>query len=317
MIRTDFSVEPASWSADEAELHALRHEIFVVEQGVPEEEEIDEFDAGAAHVIARDAQGHAIGTGRLIAPGRIGRMAVLREWRGRGVGEAILRSLLERARERHLATVEIHAQSHALAFYEKAGFVAFGEPFDECGIMHRHMRIAIAAPVAPPRAAPAADASTVLASTDAESARAAVLAVIRSLRRELVIFSRDLEAGVYGHPEVLEALKHAVIAHPNTRVRILVLDPQRARSDGNRLIDLAQRLSSIFAFRTPTEEVDRQYAGCYLASDGGAWFERPLASRFDGEGSSQGRARVAQWLEHFNPIWERAEPTAELRELGL
>jgi predicted GNAT family N-acyltransferase len=317
MINAEFIVEPANWSADLTELRAIRTEVFVHEQAVPEDEEWDELDAVSQHVIARDDAGKAIATGRLTPKGTIGRMAVLREWRGKGVGEAVLRVLLEQARARHHEHIEIHAQSHAIAFYERAGFAAHGEEFDECGIAHRHMRIALA-PLdrASPPGLPANEAHE-LSCIDRESARAATLAVIATARRELCVFTRALDADVFDDGEVLDALKQLAIGGPHTRIRFLAQDPLRARAEGNRLVALAQRLTSVFAFRTPVEEVDRQYAGSYVLSDRGAWFERPLASRFDGEGSSYAPGRCAQWRESFNGIWERSEPCAHLRRLDI
>ncbi|HPG94923.1 MAG TPA: GNAT family N-acetyltransferase [Dokdonella sp.] len=318
MINDGFHVEPATWSVDMADLRAVRIAVFVVEQAVPEDEEWDELDALSEHVVARDPDGRPIGTGRLTAKGTIGRMAVLREWRGRGVGEALLRVLLERARERHFNRIEIHAQTHAIAFYERAGFAAYGEEFDECGIMHRHMRIDIPPAGAPERSTPAPGSpSHVLTSTDRETARAAILAVVATARRELCLFTRDLDPDLFENNEVLAAVKQVALGGPHARIRILVQEPARARADGHRLIALAQRLTSVFAFRTPVEEIDRQYAGSFLISDRDAWFERPLASRFDGEGSSHGPGRNAQLLESFNAIWERSEECAEMRRLEI
>jgi hypothetical protein len=76
-------------------------------------------------------------------------------------------------------------------------------------------------------------------------------------------------------------------------------------------------LTSCFAFRSPVEEIDRQYAGCFVVSDRGAWFERSLASRFDGEGSTHGPGRKAQLQDMFNAIWERSEESAEMRRLEI
>jgi predicted GNAT family N-acyltransferase len=84
MDATGFHVEPASWEADRDELLRIREQVFVVEQNVPVEDERDALDPGSRHVLAHDADGRAIGTGRLTARHTIGRMAVLAEWRGRG-----------------------------------------------------------------------------------------------------------------------------------------------------------------------------------------------------------------------------------------
>lgn len=317
MISAEFHIEPATWPVDMADLRAVRSEVFVLEQAVPEEDEWDEFDAVSRHVVARDASGKAIGTGRLTPQATLGRMAVLREWRGKGVGEAMLRVLLEMARERHFPQVRIHAQSHALAFYERAGFVAHGEEFEECGILHRHMDIDIQPLADPDRKPQATVDSVLLESHDRDSARAAMLHVIATARRDLCIFVRELEAGMFDHADVLEALKQLAISDALARIRFLLLEPSRARTDANRLVALSHRLTSVFAFRTPVEEVDRQYPGCFVVSDRGAWFERPLASRFDGEGSTHGPGRRAQLHDRFNAIWERSEECAEFRRLEI
>ncbi|HET9033986.1 MAG TPA: GNAT family N-acetyltransferase [Dokdonella sp.] len=317
MINTDFTVEPATWSVDLADLRAVRNEVFVVEQEVPEEDEWDELDAQSQHVLARDPDGRPIGTGRLTPHGKIGRMAVLSDWRGRGVGKAILRVLLEQARARHFEQIEIHAQSHATAFYERAGFTAYGEEFDECGIMHRHMRISLAAIEKPERTLPSANESNLLTSSDRESARAATLAVLESARREVCIFTRDLDPDLLDHSDILEAIKQVAISGPHVQIRILVMESERARVETPRLIALAQRLSSVISLRTPVETIDRRYAGSFLVNDRSAWFERPLASRFEGEGSTYAPGRTAQFQETFNEIWERSEDYVEMRRLEI
>lgn len=319
MIPTDFSIEPATWEVDMADLRAVRHTVFVIEQAVPEDEEWDEHDARSHHVIARDSAGHAIGTGRLTSLRTIGRMAVLREWRGRGVGEVLLRALLERARELHLSEVELHAQVHAIPFYERAGFTAFGDEYDECGIRHRSMRMQLDAPAGrePMPAGEAEGKGETWLTTTRDEARAAILAVIGGARRELAVMSRDLDAELFEHADVLEALRQLAVGTPNARIRFLVLEPARASGSAHRLIALGQRLSSMFAFRAPVEEIDRQYPGAFIANDRGGWYERALATRHDGEGASHARARTAQLLARFDEVWERSEPAAEMRRLEI
>lgn len=130
---------------DVDELYALRHEVFVVGQDVPEDMERDAFDDAALHAAAR-VGGVLVGTGRLLAPGvvaedaTIGRLAVTASARGRGVGAAVLDLLESLARERGWPVVELHAQTHALGFYDRAGYVPFGGVYDEAGIEHQSMR---------------------------------------------------------------------------------------------------------------------------------------------------------------------------------
>ncbi len=318
MIVENFRVEPATWIADAAELRAVRTEVFVLEQDVPEEDEWDELDERSHHVVARDADSRAIGTGRLTPQRTIGRMAILRDWRGKGVGAAILRVLIERARELHHESVELHAQTHAIPFYEKHGFVAFGDEYDECGIPHRNMRLELGAAMRRP-SAPLAPETEVEPWTSAtrEEARAAILGVLESARREVAILTRDLDPDLFEHADVLEALKQVALERQNARIRVLVYDPARASMLAHRVITLTQRLSSVFAVRTPVEEVDRQYAGAFIVNDRDGCFERPLASRFEGEGNRHAPARTAQLLSQFNQVWERSIPAEELRRLEI
>ena len=137
-----FSVRIADWSRDHAVLQAIRQEVFILEQNVPEAEEWDERDATCNHVLAVSGGGVPIGTGRLLSDGsgaRIGRMAVLKPWRGHGVGRALLLKLMAMACEQRYSEIRLHAQTHALEFYRKRGFMPQGAEFMEAGIPHYEM----------------------------------------------------------------------------------------------------------------------------------------------------------------------------------
>jgi predicted GNAT family N-acyltransferase len=136
-----FTVRVASWSDDPAVLQALRRAVFVIEQNVPENLEWDEADAVSLHALALDADGLPVGTGRLLPDGHVGRMAVVRERRGEGAGRALLVFLIDQARRQGLRSLQLHAQTHAIGFYERQGFVVQGGEFLEAGIPHRLMMI--------------------------------------------------------------------------------------------------------------------------------------------------------------------------------
>jgi predicted GNAT family N-acyltransferase len=135
----EFGVEAGSWSELGGQARQIRDAVFVEEQKVPRDIEWDEHDSPSRHVIARDSDGGAIGTGRLLPDGHIGRMAVLADWRGKGVGRALLERLLEEARLRGHAHLALHAQTRASGFYRRFGFVEEGPEFMEAGIPHRTM----------------------------------------------------------------------------------------------------------------------------------------------------------------------------------
>ncbi|MET9905955.1 GNAT family N-acetyltransferase [Streptomyces sp. NPDC006476] len=148
-----YDVRIAEDPADLEACFAVRKEVFVGEQGVPEDIEYDAYDAVALHVLAVRDDGVPLGTGRLLhgeaaAPkvdgdlsvGSLGRLAVTREARGLGVGVALVRAIEDAARARGLTAVDLHAQTHALGFYERLGYAAYGPEYPEAGIPHRAMR---------------------------------------------------------------------------------------------------------------------------------------------------------------------------------
>ncbi|MET9443897.1 GNAT family N-acetyltransferase [Streptomyces sp. NPDC006610] len=151
-----YTVRVAEDAADREACFAVRKQVFVAEQGVPEDIEYDAYDAGALHVLAVREDGVPLGTGRLLygdgvaaktggdpAVGSLGRLAVAKEARGLGVGVALVRAIEDAARARGLAAVDLHAQTHALGFYERLGYEAYGPEFPDAGIAHRAMRRAL------------------------------------------------------------------------------------------------------------------------------------------------------------------------------
>ena len=134
-------IELGDWTSMRAHAEPVRFAVFVEEQQVPAEIELDEFDPLSMHALAFDAQGRVLGTGRLLPDGHIGRMAVLPQARGAGVGSALLQVLMQAARARGEREVLLSAQTHAIAFYARFGFVAEGEEYDDAGIPHRMMRL--------------------------------------------------------------------------------------------------------------------------------------------------------------------------------
>jgi predicted GNAT family N-acyltransferase len=153
MTSPSYAVRVAEEAADREACFAVRREVFVAEQGVPEDLEYDEFDAVAVHVLAVREDGVPLGTGRLLygeraaertggdpSVGSLGRLAVTKEARGLGLGAVLVRAVEDAARARGLAVVDLHAQTHALGFYERLGYEAYGPEYLEAGIPHQGMR---------------------------------------------------------------------------------------------------------------------------------------------------------------------------------
>lgn len=136
-----FSVSLVTWHDGEPLLRAIREAVFVREQHVPEELEWDGLDEQCRHALALSLSGEAIGCGRLLADGHIGRIAVLPHWRKRKVGTAIMEALIDEARSRGHPQVEVDAQTYAIPFYHTFGFSEFGDEFMDAGLPHKKMRL--------------------------------------------------------------------------------------------------------------------------------------------------------------------------------
>lgn len=302
MTTADVHVEVVDYATALQDLRRVREAVFIEEQGVPRDLEQDALDPLCHHVIARDAGGAPIGTARLTPDHRIGRMAVLSAWRGRGVGEALLRALLAEARQRQWPAVSLHAQVDAEPFYARHGFLPEGDRFFEAGIEHQGMRRVLGG-----------------TATIAHRAEAVAIttAVIVQARRSLVIYSRALDPGLWDAPPVLDALRRFATHRTGVQVQVLLQDaatPQHALAP---LIGLGQRLPSVFAFREVQDPVDLPYAAAFVANDDHGYYHRPLGHRFDGEAGLEHAGRARQLRDEFTQMWERARPVTEFRALGL
>lgn len=131
-----FTIRSATWRADQSEIAFVRRQVFIIEQKIPESEEWDDADGNSSHVLVFSEKRDVVGTGRIEPTGKIARLAVLAEFRGQGVGSLMLTRLVEEARQLGFSQVFLHAQTHALNFYKKFGFVSDEEIFSEGGIPH-------------------------------------------------------------------------------------------------------------------------------------------------------------------------------------
>jgi predicted GNAT family N-acyltransferase len=325
-----FRVDAVDYTAAAADLHAVRHGVFVLEQSVPATLERDAADPHCLHVLARDAVGTPIGAARLVPPfvavngcvgapdasdaahppaprgedplPRIGRMAVLRDWRGCGVGEAMLTTLEDLARQRGWTRLALHAQAPAIRFYARLGYLPDGPRFHEAGIEHQAMQRDLAGSVA---------------IDTREAAIATVVALAHRTRRRLRIYSRALDPGLFDAPEALEAVRRLAVRGGGIEIRILLQDAATPQRDLAPLLALSQRLPSVVLLREVDDPVDNAYPSAFVSNDAGGFYFRPLGQRFDGEADLAAPGRARQLGDEFDRAWERARPCSELRALGL
>ena len=297
----------AHYPADLERLRAVREPVFVVEQHCPIEEEWDALDATSLHVLALNERDEPVATGRLTPDHKIGRMAVLADYRGGGVGALIMERLIELARQRGDGELSLSSQVHAIPFYERFGFIADGPEYLDANIPHRMMH----------RALPAASPTGVISFDRGLSARACVIDLLRAARHRIGICTMALDPGLLDHDAVVALIKRVAMSGRGARVQIMVEDITPALQAGHRLIDLAQRLSSLIEIRRADRRNDPEFGPAVVLNDCGGWLRRPDPVRFDGEAHLADRPRAQEMWRAFDRSWDRAQAETAVRALKL
>jgi predicted GNAT family N-acyltransferase len=319
-IDGDFQVEICDWAneTDREALIGVRENVFVLEQHVPRDMEIDDDDPRSVHALARAQDGAPIGSGRLTPEGSIGRVAVLRAWRGCGVGTMLLQSLLDQARTRRLTTVYIHAQRDAVPFWLQHGFASVGEEFEEAGIPHITMQRALDGVPDPERhEAPMPPAPVALRAATREELIDTTLHLLAGARHSMCVRVRELHPLLLNDTACLVELRRLAISGRGASIRILVEDLTRALQEGTRLLELAQRLSSVIEMRRPVEPADLAYGSAFMCVDSCGYLFRPQENEMVAVGSTYAPGRHAELMRLFEEVWARSEPWPELRALGI
>jgi len=298
MNTSSFQIEIVDYAASYTELRAVRDAVFVVEQQVPEALERDALDSLSQHVIARDAAGQAIGTARLSADGIIGRMAIVAAWRGKQVGTALLNALLEQAKIKNLEAVQLHAQTHALDFYARHGFLPIGEVFVEAGIEHQQMRRRL-------------DGAMRLVNLAQRTA--ATAAVIWRSRRQVLLYVRASDTALLAQPLVVQCLRRMATARAPRSIYV-ILHEADVQILPPPLFALIQRLPGVFQVRqllTGDHPADMDSSISNEAGDSAAW------NAESGSLALNTPALSRQQRELFQYAWEQAQACDALRVIGF
>ncbi len=139
----EFYIKQVTWATHEVQLRQIRQRVFVVEQSVPITLEWDGLDENAQHLLALNQQQQVLGCARIIGDGSIGRMAVVQEMRGCGIGQALLIAAINIYKQQCLEKVTLSAQTHAIGFYQKAGFAVVSDVYLDANIPHVDMQLKI------------------------------------------------------------------------------------------------------------------------------------------------------------------------------
>lgn len=314
-----YSVRRADWEQDQPALKALRLAVFVHEQAVPEAMEWDGLDDAAVHLLAESDAGAIIGTARLLPSGQIGRLAVVADWRERGVGTHLLAELLRIADHESFPPPFLNAQVKATSFYEKLGFGAVGDRFEEAGIAHQrmvfeHPRLPLILDL---QTRMLARTSGLLRLEDPRLLQPAVAAMAAQARRELRLLTTDLEPILYDQTAFLEQVKRLAVARRgHLPVRILLMDAEPPLRRGHRLLELSRKLSSAIQIQAVPAEFIEQCDQYLLADDSGYCLRR-CASPTRALVDFNAVASVRRMQRGFEQLWAQGAVHSGLRRLYL
>lgn len=298
-------IDQVHWSQHWRELTELRRRVFVEEQSVPVELELDEHDFSARHWLAWYGQ-EPVGTVRLLSDGHIGRMAVAADYRERGIGRALLHHALEGALEMGLTKVELAAQLQAIDFYRKEGFKPVGGLFVDAGIDHQRME----RPLRLERRL-GEDGKKFHIDKLSES----VLAVCSLAQRQLRIFCHSLESEYYGQERLIEIISELARKHRDSEVRVLICDDRPLREGRHPLVDLSHRLSSSLQIRISRPEQRSDFREYFLVADKEAIVAYSMNRSGRGWGGFNERAKAKEYCEQFDRLWHLSSPSPWLKKL--
>jgi len=313
------SIEQTSWQSSREILEAIRREVFIDEQQVPDNEEVDDLDPQAIHWIAWGEQDIPMATARLVN-NKIGRMAVLKPFRKKGVGSSILRAILKYGIEQKFAELILDAQVRALPFYKDNGFVVTGREFKDAGIAHVPMAIDLNKYIHRRFEPNLADINEELRqhlelNTSEDFAKAALTLVDHS-DRAIKIFSKHLDPRVYDNEAFCSSIHRLATNHPNARVQLLVRDSSWLGRHFHRLVETQHRLQSRIELRCLTPEIEIQHQEFMTGDDSSVLY-------FVNPGHYQGYLCLYSPIEarrlntEFDSLWSHSEPDPQVRKLYI
>lgn len=316
------------WATHGEQLRGIRARVFIEEQGVPKDLEWDGLDEDAHHFIALNSIGLAIGTSRLLPTGQIGRMAVLTDQRGKGIGRQLLDAAVRHAIGIGMPRVFLHAQRHAEGFYRKAGFLPTGLEMTEAGIPHLEMDM-----VLPVRFEPLANdqrpslinpqrrsddvRDSAYQSFDSEhECVESALAVVETARRTVLILSPTLDAALFGNARMISSVSKLARRSRSAIVRVLLEDPKSIAEAAHPLLELARRLPSKIDMRRLPDN-DAPLRRSFVVVDGEAVWIQPDRDAYAGWSNTYDRIEARRLVEEFTALYERSAEDPHLRLLSL
>lgn len=341
----EIDVSVVDWLNTQA-LRDIRQRVFIEEQGVPEALEWDADDHTAVHFLIR-TEIEPLGTARLLDDGHIGRVAILPAWRGKGLGERLMREVMAYAQTLGMTELQLSAQVQAQGLYQRLGFVVSSEPYMEAGILHVAMRwqaesldgflesselpsiefespgrFSIHNPPAPPQLRHSADLpyqlgeQTELIELDETNALDHLCHMLGQIRRKINIYAADQAIWLFNRRDVLSAMEQLIARQPKCRIRILLQDAGKPFLQGHSLLNLMHRFPSLVEIRKQHPEREKS-TQVYMLGDSCGILMLPKASQRQGFVRYQSPDQVRRRSSEFDELWSTSQSDPAIRRFLL
>lgn len=312
----DIKIIKTDWSEHRAPLKKVRTLVFVEEQNVPAEMEWEEEDNSAIHFLAFNSEDQAIATARLLASGKIGRMAVLKPYRNNQIGTKLLQTCIKTAREMALESVYLHAQSNAVGFYQKFHFTIVGDKFYEAGIPHFKMALELENQNIH-STHPSSEAKGQVRHLPLGSELQSQLThMVAQGTRSLQLLCWDLEPQLLDNEQSYDAFSKFARQNRLSKIQVLLQDNRQIIRHGHRLLDLCRRLPSHMEIRKISEEFSEVEEFILTVDQRNIIFRENNAQR-NFVCAPNALALAKEKSNFFNDLWKHSSSDPNLRKLNL
>lgn len=299
-------IKETTWQASAEDLTLIRTTVFVEEQKVPKEIEIDDMDDTASHWLAFHND-IPVGTCRMLSDGHIGRMAVLAAHRSSGVGQQLLQAAVDKATTEKLYEVYLHAQLQALDFYRKFGFVEYGEEFFDAGIPHKSMRISLSK-------------TRILGQHSGDfkvnNFSQSALELIQQSKHKIRILSYSLDPKIYDQASIVDAISTLARKSRNTEIRILIVNSSQLVGKRHRLVEIQKRLPSNIYLRNASS-LAHEIKFNWVIADQAGFISQSIKEPDNAWGNFNNKPTTDNYISQFDDFWEHSVIDKELQSLSL
>jgi len=305
---TRIKVTSTTWDQDRAFLKDIRKQVFIQEQGVDERLEWDKEDATCEHFVAF-VDGEAAGCARLVGNKKIGRMAVLKAYRGKGVGKEILDHIKRHASQKRYTRLELSAQCHAYEFYRRSGFNACSSPYDDANIPHIDMEHRVFSPEdQEDRQFDMNTDQAIYHSKNIFESQGYFDILIGQCNKSIILCIKDIRHPLLSNENLLSRIKFLARTNRYFKVLILVNNYHPSFND-SALFKLAQRLPSFIEIKTTTDAIPYQWV-----FDSSSWVN---LTDNDCRFCFSDRSNIKNYMERFNQWWSHSKSILDTKRLSI